>query len=230
MRRSIGIALPVALLIWSASAKASMFGEELVPLMKMVAGQIEEIHELSETVGLAEDQIKYLQDLNRGIERTVQQIQSLQDIVEHAQGLDPTGIRSIADLNDLLRKAKNTKGEIEDLLGMKLMVADQAIGQSAVQGDTAYKMGQEMIQVGAQLASESQSASPGRASQITAASGSAQMLAQGVELQTLAQIAQLQAVSLELQKSSMERDLISEKGRKAAFQHQLASSLKRSRP
>jgi hypothetical protein len=40
------------------------------------------------------------------------------------------------------------------------------------------------------------------------------MLATGVELQTLAQIAQLQAMSLELQKSQLEREVQGEQARR----------------
>ena len=85
-------------------------------------------------------------------------------------------------------------------------------------------MGQEMIAAGSDLAVESKTATPGRAAQITAASGAAQMLSQGVALQTLAHIAQLQAMQLELQKTQMERDQYALTARRAYFSGQLTQS------
>ena len=199
-------------------AGASIFGEETVPLIKLVAGQITEIERLSETLELARDQVQLLRDLNDGIDQTVSQIQSIEEIISRTRGLDPSAVRSLSDLNDLLERANQTKRELDELAMAKIAVADQAITASALQSDTSYKMGQEMVGVGSQLAVESRTASPGRAQQISAASGSAQMLAQGVELQTLAQMVQLQALTLEFQKSQVQHDLQNEKARQAVFE------------
>jgi hypothetical protein len=208
--------------LWSSQAFA-LFGEELGPLLQLVSGQVTEIERLSETVGVAKDQMKLLQDLNTGIDRTISQIQSIEQIVQRAQGLDPTAVKSLSDLNDLLSRVKQTKRQVDDLMRTKLNLADQAITQSALQIDTSYKMGQEMLGTGALLARESQTASPGRATQITAASGSAQMLAQGIQLQTLAQMVQLQALTLEFHKAQLQRELDAEQARTALYEGALLS-------
>lgn len=202
-------------------ARASLFGEENIALAKLVIGQIEEIHQLSEQVGVAKDQANYLIQLNQGIEATISQIQAIQSIISRAKDLDPTSVRSISDLNEILSRAKDTKAKIEDLMMIRSKFAGIAIEQSSLQSDTSYKMGQEMIQTGSQLAEESKDASPGRAGQITAAAGSAQMLAQGVQLQTLSHLVQLQAMSLELQRTQMEREASGSAARTAFFQSQL---------
>jgi len=221
MRRSRLTILFVVL--WSTNAFA-LFGEELAPLLQLVSGQVTEIERLTQTVGAAKDQVKLLQDLNEGIDRTISQIRSVEQIMQRAKGLDPSSVRSVSDLNDLLARAKQTRKQVDDLMVAKLMIADQAITQSALQSDTSYKMGQEMVGVGSQLAVESQSASPGRASQISAASGSAQMLAQGVQLQTLAQMVQLQALTLEFHKAQLQRELDADRARNAVFETSLSAS------
>lgn len=209
-----------SVLFFSLQAKA-FFGTEMGPLIQLVAGQLQEIEKLSRQVGLAENQIQYLTALNDGIDKTVHQIQSVQSIYERAQGLDPREIKSLSDLSSYLDRARETKIAVEELLALKVGLAGQAVESSALQADTSYRMGQEMVTVGAALAQESQQASPGRAAQISAAASSAQMLSSGVELQTLSQLVQLQAMNLELQRSLIDRDLQADKTRQKQFQQSL---------
>jgi hypothetical protein len=211
MRGQLLVLISVLLLPEQALA---MFGEELGPLLQLVAGQVQEIDRLAQTVGIAKDQMDFIRNLNDGINKTVNQIQSLQEIMTRVQNLDPRSVKSLADLNDLMEHAKTTQGMVEDLLGVKIALADQAIERTALQSENAYLMGQEMVATGSSLANESRTASPGRAAQITAASSSAQMLSQGFQLQSLAQIAELQAILLEFQKQSLQRDLRSQLSRR----------------
>lgn len=218
----------VALALTSTPAWA-FFGTEVAPLLQLVSGQITEIEKLTQFVGAAEDQTAVLRALNEGIDRSVQQIRSVQSLVERAQGLDPSEIRSLADLNDLLSRAQGLQQQLEDMLEVRLRLADQVIDKGAAQGDTSYRMGQEMIMTGQTLAQESEHASPGRAAQITAAASSAQMLSDGVTQQTMAQLIQLQAMSLELQKVQLEKDLRESRSRRAELQRTLTGIKKRGR-
>lgn len=202
-------ALVLSLLLWPMGAQAFFF-EDVAPLLELVSGQVQEIQRLADNVDLARDQLEFLRTLNDGINKTVDQISSLQIIMERSQGLDPRSVRSLSDLNDLLEEARATQGMVEELMDLKVALADQAIERTAMQSETAYLMGQEMVSTGSHLAVESQSASPGRAAQISAAAGSAQMLSQGVQLQTLAQMAELQALLLEFQKAQVQRELQSQ--------------------
>ena len=208
-------------LFCTKASLASVFGEELIPLTKLVAGQIVEIEKLAEVVGAAKQQRDLLLTLNDGINQVTHQIQAIESIVERAKDLDPKAIRSLSDLNHFLDEVKSLKKDTEEVIAFKLLLCDQAISETALQSDTAYKMGQEMIGVGGSLGAESQTASPGRAAQITAASSSAQMLAHGVELQTLAHIAELQALSLELQKSHFATQAENESVRQNYFAKEL---------
>lgn len=206
----------------------ALFGEELAPLFQLVGGQVKEIETLADQVGATKEQSKLLSDLNMGIEQTVRQIQAIEALVERAQGLSPSAVRSIAELNDYLARVNDAKRAVDEVLSIRIGAAGVAIEQSSVQSETAYLMGQEMIATGGDLARESQTASPGRAAQITAASSSAQMLAQGVELQTIAQMSQIQALQLDLQRSQMEQGLEERKTSRGAFAAELARSTKRS--
>jgi hypothetical protein len=226
MKRLLIPVLFVALV--AREVQASIFGEEMGPLLQLVAGQVQEISALAEQLGVAKDQQETLLKLNQGINDTVGQIQSIQALMERAKGLDPSSVRSLSDLNDLLFRANQVKVQLNDLLKLKINLTNQAIGASALQSDTAYRMGQEMTIVGSSLARESEQASPGRAAQITAASNSAQMLAKGVELQTLAQLLQIQAMNLDLQKAQIERDLENERARREMYEKQLGK--KREKP
>lgn len=219
---SVKRAIPVAGILLSVPAHA--FFADVGPLLQLVSGQIQEIDRLSKSVGIAEDNQKLLLELNEGINKTVQQIQTLEAIIDRAQETDARQVQSLADLNNLLQHAQGTRAQIEDLLGVKVAIADQAIAESALQSDTSNKMGQEMVNVGSGLARESRQASPGRAAQISAAADSAQMLSQGVQLQTLAQMVQLQALTLEFQKSQVQKDLETEKMRRALYARELGNA------
>lgn len=233
MSRLIGLTTAAACLtIIAAPSARAMFGMELGPLLQLVAGQVTEIERLSEQIGVTKENRKFLEDLNSGINRTVQQIQSIQAIVERAQGLEPKAIRSVAALNDYLRRVHDARRAVDEALGIRLQASELAVGQSSLQSETAYRMGQEMIASGGVLAKESQGASPGRAAQISAATGSAQMLADGVQLQTLAQMVQLQALQLELQRAQLEQLQLERRQSQSYFQNRLSQppgSIRRAR-
>lgn len=208
-------------LLFSLQINASIFGEENIPLFRLVAGQIMELQRLAESVGLAKDQIRLLITINEGIERATSQINSMEAILQRAKGLDPKSIKKISDLTNQINELKALKAGVEDLVAIKLLLADQAIAQSALQSETAYKMGQEMIGTGTNLAIEAKTASPGRSAQIAASAQTANMLSQGVMLQTLSQMTQLEAMNLELKKTEMEKNLNIEKSRKLFFGSQV---------
>lgn len=213
------VVVPVALT--SNPSYASMFGEETAVLLEVVSNQLAELGKLAESIGIAKDQKDLLMQINEGVQKSTSQIRSLESIIERAQGVDPTSIRGLADINRTLGDMNYLSSEIQELLVVKMFLCDQAIEEAGLQSDTAYKMGQELTKLGTELSSESKLASPGRAQQITASASTAQTLAMGVELQTLAQIAQLMAMSLDLQKSQMERDLKLESTRKSYLKHML---------
>ena len=207
-------------------ACASIFGEENLSLIKLVTGQVVELERLTEAVGVAKENREILLKINEGMNRVTNQINTLDEISRRSQNLNPNAIKRMSDLTDYLNELKYIKGTTEGVLSAKLALADQAIAQSALQSDTSYRMGQEMITTGSFLAKESKNASPGRAAQITASAESASMLSNGVLLQTLAQLTQLQTVSLELQKSQLEQNLNLERGRRNFLAYQVKAGKK----
>jgi hypothetical protein len=209
------------ILCLSPLAHSSIFGEETAVLLNMLSNQLVELQRLSESVGIAKDQQKYLLDINEGIQKTTAQIHTLEIVIERAKGLNPTAIKSLSDLNEAIDQMKGMAGSLDQLVQLKLALSDEAVSSAALQSDTSYTMGQEMVKVGKSLHEESAGASPGRAQQITAAASSSQMVASGVQLQTLAQMVQLQAISLDLQKSQIERQLTQERDRNAYIRQSL---------
>ena len=186
--------------------------------MKLVIGQIMELERLGETLEIAKDERELLGRINEGVNRTLNQIESIEEIILRAQRLDPKDIRRIADLNMLLEDLKDLKSRTSEILETKVIIVDHALFQSALQAETAYTMGQEMVKVGSNFTHESRSASPGRAAcNNNAAAAGAQTLSNGVLLQTLSHLTELQALSLELQKSKLEQELLTSKKRSETF-------------
>lgn len=217
-----GIALLcLAFLVPAPQANASIFGEENIPLMKLVIGQIIELERLAATLEVAKEQRDLIEQVNAGVNRTISQIEAIEEILTRAQGLDPRNIRRLSDLTQAIQEVKDLKRRAQDVLATRLAITNNAIAQSGLQAETAYTMGQEMIQVGSNLSREAAAASPGRAAQIAASAQSAQTLSQGVALQTLAHIAQLQALTLDLQKSQLEARLVENQAQSDYFRAQL---------
>ena len=208
-------------ILLASDCKASMFGEETIVLAKMLANQIIELERLADSVGLAQENRDMLAYVNEGIERTTKQIEAIDSIIGRAQGLDPNSLKNLSELTNLLNETKALQQDTSELLQLKVEMTDQAIAQGAVQAETSYLMGQEMIGLGASYAEESKSASPGRATQITAAAQSSQMMSSGVMLQNMAQQTQLIAMNLELQKSLVERDLRAQNVQREFFRESL---------
>ena len=216
--------LTAGLAAHSPLACASIFGEETAVLLNVLANQLTELQKLSDSVGIAKNQRDFLVEINDGVQKTTQQINSIQDVMERVQGVDPTSIRSLSQLNQSIDDLKYASGEIQQLLIYKLTLCDEAVEEAGIQSDTAYRMGQEMADLGAKLSEESKTASPGRAQQISAAAASSQMLAVGVELQTLSHVSQLLAMSLDLQKAQMEKELKLEQTKRSYMKSVLAGN------
>lgn len=208
-------------LVLASSARASIFGEENIALMKLVVGQIVELEKLAAALEVAKEQRDLIEQINAGVNRTIAQIEAIEEILNRAQGLDPRNIRRISELTDAILEVRELKRRAQDIQNTRILIANNAIAQSGLQAETAYTMGQEMIRTGTDLSREAASASPGRSAQITATAQSAQTLSSGVVLQTLSHIAQLQAVSLEFQKAQAESRLIENQSQSDYFRSQL---------
>ena len=88
----------LASLALATSARASLFGEENIPLMKLVLGQLVELEKLAAALEVAKEQRDLLEQINAGVTRTIAQIEAIEEILTRAQGLDPRNIRRISEL------------------------------------------------------------------------------------------------------------------------------------
>src|SRR3989344_3796908 len=83
----------------SGNAHASLFGEETLVLMQIVANQLTELKHLAENVGIQKNQIELLYEINEGVQKSTQQITSLQSIIDRSQGVDPTSVKNLSEIN-----------------------------------------------------------------------------------------------------------------------------------
>jgi hypothetical protein len=206
----------ILILFVSLPAEASIFGEENIALMKLVVGQIAEIEKLTEALGVAKESRDALVKINDGINQVVNELDSIDEIVKRADNLNPRAIRRISDITRIINDTKSLAKDLDLLVDAKITSMGEAVEASALQSDTAYSVGRELVVSGARYSSEARSASPGRAAQISAAASSAQMMATGTMLQTLSQMTQLQGIELELKKESLERERKQEDERRRA--------------
>lgn len=196
----------LALLLLPIEVDASIFGEENVPLYKLVFGQIAELEKLAEALNVAKENRDLLREINDGITRVTDQLNAIEDIVRRAKSLDPASVRSLSDLTRLINDTKSISRDLDSILEARLTLTQEAIEKSALQTETAYLVGQEMISAGARISAESKVASPGRAAQLSASAASAQMMGTGTLLQTIAHLTSIQTIELEMRKGEIERE------------------------
>ena len=154
----------ISICLVSQSSQASIFGEETVVLLEVVANQLTELNRLAENVGIAKNQIELLKQINEGVERATYQIQSIQSILDRSQGVDPSSIRSLSDINQAIEDMKSVSSDIQELLVVKLFLCNQAIEEADLQSDTAYKMGQELAQTRSTTCGGVKNCKPGQSS------------------------------------------------------------------
>lgn len=206
----------ILLFLLTPPAEASIFGEENIALMKIVLGQIAELEKLTEALGVAKESRDALIAINDGVNKVVNQLEGIDEIVRRAERLDPRAIKRISDITRLINDTKTLAKDLDLLIDAKILSMDEAVQASALQSETAYSVGREMVLSGARFSSEARTASPGRAAQISAAASSAQMVATGTLLQTMSQMNQMQAIDLELKRAELEKGQKLEAERKKA--------------
>ncbi|MCM0604478.1 MAG: hypothetical protein KA715_00135 [Xanthomonadaceae bacterium] len=214
-------------ILLNASLSFAFFGAEEIQLAQMITNQLTELKTLTELVGVSSQQTQVLLEINSGVEKTIQTLRTLESLVKRAEGVSTKPIQNLSELNSAISEAKMIKEELITILNLKLSLIDQSVAEAAIQSDTSNRMGQEMIKLGNYYSGEVQSASPGRAAQLSAANLTHHTLSLGVMMQTLAQIAQIQAMQLDLMKNAASRDINAQVSQRTILSRQLSQTSKR---
>ena len=218
----------IFLILFNISASLAFFGAEEIQLAQMITNQLTELKTLTELVGVSSQQTQVLLEINSGVEQTIRTLKTLESLVKRAEGVSTKPIQNLSELNSAITEAKMIKEELITILNLKLSLIDQSVEEAAIQSDTSNRMGQEMIKLGNYYSNEVQSASPGRAAQLSAANLTHHTLSLGVMMQTLAQIAQIQAMQLDLMKNTASREINAQVSQRTILSKQLGKTNMRS--
>lgn len=168
-------------------AKASIFGEENITLIQILAQAIKQLYELQKIVKAGEDTLSLIKDINRGINDTLRALDSIGPYI------DPGTYKEF-------KKVENIVGHLRTMYGIVTASpnqgaqadTDQVVAEAIALNNSLYDYAKELDGIGENIKKFSNEASPGAAQKLTAQS-------LGVIVHVMNQQIRAQATGLKLQ-------------------------------
>lgn len=190
MKKIISI-LIAASLVMAPSAKADMFGGDLIYLAQILANAIKQLTELKNMVDNGKDQLNLLTEINRGINDSLRLAQTIDP------NIDPGIYKDWQNAGDALAKLQSIYGIVTNSPDSRVYSdTDQNVAEAVTLNNDIYKYTQNIDELGEAIKDYSHDVSPGGAQKLTA-----QTL--GVMLQVMNQSLRTQATGLKLQAQTM---------------------------
>lgn len=190
MKKMACLILSFSLLTYSP-AKASIFGEETAVLIQILANTVKQLTELKAILDNGKDTLNLLQDINRGINDSLNLARTVYP------NIDPGIYKDWQNASDAISKLQTIYGIVTNSPELKVQTdTDQNVAEAVTLNNEIYKYTQGIDELGEAIKEFSHEVSPGGAQKLTA-----QTL--GVMLQVLNQTLRTQATGLKLQAQSM---------------------------
>jgi hypothetical protein len=186
MKMFLTILLSLTITTSPFPARASMFGEENITLMKILMEAIKQYQALLAIVATGEDALGLMRDVNQGMHDSINLINTI------APNLDPGQYKDWESIQAALGKLSAIYGQAVPSLEYPVQSdTDREVAESITFNNSIYKYAADVDSIDAQIKSYNKNASPGRAQQLTA-----QTL--GVMLNVMSQGLRAQATGLKL--------------------------------
>ncbi|MBI3294436.1 MAG: hypothetical protein HYZ71_06865 [Deltaproteobacteria bacterium] len=182
----------IVLLVWSVNARASIFGEENIPLYQILFNAIQQLAKMNEMLNQGKESLNLIREINKGINDSLNMIRT-------AQTDWNSGTYSEWE------SAKQAVDEIERIYGAvpantsEAQVqkdADQSVAEAVALNNTMYDYSREIDRLGEEVKMASHTVSPGGAQKLTAET-------LGVMLHVMNSSLRAQATALKLQAQTM---------------------------
>lgn len=171
-------------------ARADLFGGDVAVLTQILVQAIEQLVQLKAILQNGNDTLGLLQDINRGINDSLNLIRTISPYVS------PGAYGDLKNIEDVLKKFTDIYGIVFDSPDAKAQSSvDQSIAEAVTMNNAIHDYTKQIDQIGEDIKSYSHSVSPGGAQKLTAQS-------LGVVIHVLNQGLRAQGTLLKLQAQS----------------------------
>lgn len=190
MKKLLAIGIAVSM-IFSAPAKADMFGGDVAVLVQILANALKQLIELQNLVKNGSDQLDLMRNINRGVNDSLRLAKTIYP------DIDPGLYKDWQNVGDAIQKLETIYGIVTNSPDARIYRdTDQQVAEAVTLNNDIYKYTQNIDELGEVIKDYSHDVSPGGAQKLTA-----QTL--GVMLQVMNQSLRTQATGLKLQAQTM---------------------------
>lgn len=168
-------------------AKASIFGEENATLIQILAQAIKQLYELQRILKTGQDTLNLMRDLNRGINNSLEALDSL------GPYMDPGTYKEFKKVESIVVHLRKEYGEVSPSPSKGVQQdTDQVVAEAISLNNSLYDYAEDLDKIGEEIKNFSHAVSPGGAQKLTAQS-------LGVLVHVMNQQIRAQATGLKLQ-------------------------------
>jgi len=186
----ISIMISVSLIV-PVKSKADLWGGDVAVLIQILAKSVQQLIQLKELLGTARGNLDLLKDVHRGINDSLDLVQTIGPIV------DPGLYQDWQELKVALEQLEELYGIVVPSKDAQLQRdADKSVAEAIRLNNLIYKYSKSVDKIGETIKQYSHSVSPGGAQKLTAQS-------MGVMIHVLNQSMRAQATGLKLQAQTL---------------------------
>ena len=146
-------------------ARADLFGGDVAVLTQILVQAIEQLVQLKAILQNGNDTLGLLQDINRGINDSLNLIRTISPYVS------PGAYGDLKNIEDVLKRFKDIYGIVVDSPDAQAQSSvDQSIAEAVTMNNAIHDYTKQIDQIGEDIKSFSHSVSPGGAQKLTAQS------------------------------------------------------------
>lgn len=191
MKLKIKRIIILLVLMFSATSKASLFGEENAALYQILEQSIRQYYELKNILQNGQDTLGLLRDVNRGFNDSLYLLKTIKP------NIDPGLYKELSRSTEALKKVQEIYGIIANSPDEKVQRnTDQQIAETLAFQNSIYKYTEQIDRIGEEVKFYSHKVSPGGAQKLTA-----QTL--GVMIHVMNESLRAQAMGLKIQATQM---------------------------
>lgn len=192
MKKVISLFLIVSLIMTPIQkARASIFGEENITLMKILLENIKQLYELQQIFKNGQDTLNLMRDINYGINDSLKLLDTIAPYMDAGTYKEFKKVESIIthlrSIYGTVAKSSNAESEKD---------TDLVVAEAISLNNSLYDYAKDLDQIGEKIKSYSHEVSPGGAQKLTAQS-------LGVMVHVMNQQLRAQATGLKLQAQSL---------------------------
>jgi hypothetical protein len=182
------------LLPFPREAKASIFGEESVILANILANALQQLAQLQQILRSGKDTLELIEDINRGINDSLQMAETL------GLRVDPGLYRDLRRVDEAVVSIEKIFGKtVDSPLATVQRNTDQTVAEAISFNNELNEYAERIDRVGEEIKSFSHATSPGGAAKLTAESMGVLIHVMNQQIRATGQGLKLQAQALALQ-------------------------------